>query len=261
MLGRLLSLVLVGFLAALVGMMVFSLLATAVGEMLPLLILLLPIIFIYLYATQATRVPNRMRVRMGGPGAQMPFWERPAPVAPAGPDTWVREAQGIARDIKRLVRKGDRSLREALGSVPDSAAKLAARVSDLARSHQAVATYLATNSAAQALQQAAEMKRRAEAATDAFVREQYQAAAQALDRQVEVCAELAVTRERLQAEVARIVAALTSMRSRIMAVRSGMEAGGGPLDRAAGELADLQAQVDNFQESVRQVLQQASRGT
>lgn len=177
------------------------------------------------------------------------------------PEEWSREASALAAEIAHLVRNGNRGTRQLLSSAPGGARKLAKRVRELSRLWHTLDDHLRTNEATEFLRRAEAMRARADAASDRFVQEQYAEAARSLESQAQTCLELGHTRERLRAEIARILAALTNLRSRIVAVQASPADGSDAVRRAAEELADLEAQVGTFQESVRQVLRQASQPT
>ena len=149
------------------------------------------------------------------------------------------QADHLAKEIARLVRRCDRNTRDALAGSPASARKLAERVRALARLCQTLDAHLRGNQAMEYRRQAEEMVRRATLAADAFAADQYRAAAQSLESQAAVCEELARTRERFHAEVARILAALSNLRSRIVSMLASPTAAIGQIDRTADELADL----------------------
>lgn len=136
---------------------------------------------------------------------------------------------------------------------------MAKRVRELSRLWHTLDDHLRANEATEFLRRAEAMRARADAASDRFVQEQYAEAARSLESQAQTCLELGHTRERLRAEIARILAALTNLRSRIIAVQASPADGSDAVAHAAEELADLEAQVGTFQESVRQVLRQASQ--
>ena len=146
-----------------------------------------------------------------------------------------------------------------LAEVPGRAQKLAERVQDLTRGYAALEDSLRDNASRDWARQAAEMEQKAAASTDPFARDQYLSASKSLREHAEMCLELDRSRERIQAESARIIAALTNLRTRIVAATSGGATGVITVDNAAEELADLENQVGTFQESVRHVLRQAQR--
>lgn len=243
------------------AMFVTMLLKAAFFALFSLIVFLTPFVFVFWLVSHLH--PGRHRMRVGGPwdvarhGPKL-RWARRFARREDESKRWVREAEGHAREIARLVRRCSRTTREALAGSPESARKLADRVRELARLHQTLDTHLRGTEALRYRLQAREMEARAAAAADAFAAEQYRAAAQSLESQALTCEELARTRERLQAEVARILAALASLRARLVSMLAGPAAADGATTAAADELAHLEAQVDTFRDSVRQVLQQAS---
>ncbi|NLC56053.1 MAG: hypothetical protein GX774_04375 [Armatimonadetes bacterium] len=244
------------------AVLTLTLMKAAVAVLISLVVFIAPFVFLYWLLSHlplwgshrhAPRpVPTPWRGRRWAP---RPRWQ-PRPEEEA--TRWVRQADHLAKEIARLVRRCDRNTRDALAGSPASARKLAERVRALARLCQTLDAHLRGNQAMEYRRQAEEMVRRATLAADAFAADQYRAAAQSLESQAAVCEELARTRERLHAEVARILAALSNLRSRIVSMLASPTAAIGQIDRTADELADLEAQVDTFQDSVRQVLQQAS---
>lgn len=256
MVDGLLSLVVIGALTFFLLMAAVYLFKVLVGTLLFLLSLAAP--FIIIYWVLAHLLPALRRASKEDSIRSTSLFSRPL-VSRRQPqqdvDAWVKEACDAAADIRRLVRKGDRASRQALAGVPKSAARLAQRARDLARLYHSLEDRLREADPAELGERAAAMKERAQSAADPVTREQYQAAAQSFSEQVQLSLEQRAARERLHAEIARILATLTNLRARLIAARAGVgPAGPSDMDRAAEELADLQSQVDSFQQSVRQVL-------
>ena len=138
---------------------------------------------------------------------------------------------------------------------------MAKRVRELSRLWHTLDDHLRANEATEFLRRAEAMRARADAASDRIVQARNAEGSGSLESQAQTFLELGHTRERLRPEVARILAALTNLRSRIVAVQASPADGSDAVRRAAEELADLEAQVGTFQESVRQVLRQASQAS
>ncbi|MBI3945882.1 MAG: hypothetical protein HY321_08180 [Armatimonadetes bacterium] len=256
MLGGFMHLLVMGALVVMMIMVAMLVLKVLVGAAIAILFALAPFVLAYWLLTRfvpALRQPSGWGAPSRAGRFSWPF-SRPAG-EPENAGAWVREAREAAADIRRLVRRGDRAGRAALAGVPASAARLADRVRELAHLYRSLGENLRDADPAELSRRAAAMKVRAESAADPIIRDQYRAAAQSFSEQVGMALELRATRDRLHAEISRILAALTNMRSRIIAARSGAAAPGiSDIDHAAEELAGLQTQVDTFQESVRQVL-------
>lgn len=261
MFGTMFRVLLVVALAMLAAMLAAMMVKAAVVLLVFALTLLAPFLIVFWlirYGMQGGRRPAPQPSRR----ARRRFrWEQRRATTEQEAEHWAREASDLAADIARLVRRGDRGTRQILSGAPAGAKKLAERVRDLTRLCKTLEEHLRDNEGSEFLRQAAEMQARADATRDPFAREQYAEAARSLEAQAQTCLELSRTRERLHAEIARILAALTNLRSRIVAVLSSPAGGAESVSRAADDLADLESQVGTFQESVRQVLRQASQPT
>ncbi|MDH7569721.1 MAG: hypothetical protein QHJ73_09060, partial [Armatimonadota bacterium] len=128
----------------------------------------------------------------------------------------------------------------------------------LARAYQDLNQHLGRDDVGDLSRRAAVMEARAAGTADPIAREQYLQAAESLRQQAQVHLELAATRDRLRSEVARILATLTNLRARLVALSSGSAVPLNDVSTAAEELAGLQSQVDTFHDSVRQVLKEST---
>ena len=153
---RMMAAVALAFVAAWVGVLAVAAATKLAFSMLLILVsLVLPFLLVYLIVTHGLRLFNGERVAHGrGPGHQrhgrwrMSPPPRQKPQPPEEARAWAREAEAAVRDIRRLVRKGDRASRDALSGVPASAKNLVERVKQLAGFHQSLNAHLATLDAA-----------------------------------------------------------------------------------------------------------------
>jgi len=260
MLGGAIRLLLAGLAIMFAGLVVLAVVEAVVMPLLAAVAFLAPFAIVFWLLSQQSRWQHRPRIGLGGaPRRAWRRWQAFARAPEPDPVQWAREAREVANQIRKLVRKANRTTRDILGSAPANAQKLADRAGELAALWKSVDEHLRAGDRDDQAQRATEIEQLAQATEDPLAREGYTAAAQSLEQEARLCAELRATRDRLHAEVARILTALTILRTQIVSAQTGTAPAAGSVDQVAGDLADLESQVEGFSDSVRQVLRQASQ--
>lgn len=198
--------------------------------------------------------PDFWKKALGDPALKSDTLPSPHAVSDPQVRDAVKAILAAREELSRVLGETPSEVSEHLGGALVSLEELELRAKRLISRGEDLSRYLAKANPEPIRKELARLKDRAERATDAQAREEYGQAVKAREDQLATLVDIEAAKDRILANLARIVAALESMPAKVMRMRA-MDAEA--MDDLSGsmnkELARMNGEIQTFEETLKTI--------